>query len=682
MREFSPPFHGAAIRPLHRGSRRIIDADTRKEADGMIAAWLLALSGLVIASLLAAGFRVRARLTAILAGAAGPQPGGSLPGATGPGGMSWRWFARVQLRPYYRVIMLASGLMLAETALALAAPWPLKIIIDHGLGHQPLTGWLRPLDALRPVPLAVAAAIGGLVLLAAAALLGYLVTYLMAAVGERAGLDLRLLTVNHLLRIPPAWAARHPLGELTTRVGADAARVTDTVVSMAEVLVPETAVLAGMAVITSMLDWRLTLVALAVVPLLTVTARVRNRGLRAAQRTSRQCAGDVSAQTADLLARLPSVHIFDRADTEIAETGRLGARAAAASVRALDASARFGPVAEVLPGLGLAAALITGTVEVGAGRLTVGGLVVFLAYLASLQAPVRALVRLSTTISRGEASRVRLAELLAIERPRPAGEGRWVRLARPRPAGCGPGSEQGHGSAGRGAAVDLDAVSFGYRPGQLLLHDLELHIEPGEVLCLTGPSGTGKSTVLALLMRLAEPGSGHILIGGLDTSAMPLSQLSHLVTLVPQDPWLHTGSIAANIAYGRPGASPDEIRLAAIQAGADAFVRCLPDRYHTPVGEHGHALSGGQARRIALARALLRDSPVLLLDEPTVGLDADTETDVLAHLLAATRGKTLLVVTHQPRVMALADRVVALADAQAGPRARVSTRIIATAERR
>jgi len=442
--------------------------------------------------------------------------------------------------------------------------------------------------------------------------------------------------------------------------------------------VPETAVLAGMAVITSMLDWRLTLVALAVIPLLAVTARARNRGLRAAQQASRQCAGDVSAQTADLLARLPSVHVFDRADTEIAEIGRLSARAAAASVRALDASARFGPVAEVLPGVGLAAALITGTAEVGAGRLTVGGLVVFLAYLASLQAPVRALVRLTTTISRGEASRVRLAELLTIERPRPAGEGRRVRPARPRPAGCG----QCHGPAARGAAVDMDAVSFGYRPGQLLLHHLELHIEPGEVLCLTGPSGTGKSTVLALLMRLAEPGSGHIRIGGLDTSAMPLSQLSRLVTLVPQDPWLHTGSIAANIAYGRPAAGPDEIRLAAIQAGADAFVRCLPDRYNTPVGEHGHALSGGQARRIALARALLRDSPVLLLDEPTAGLDSDTETDVLAHLLAATRGKTLVVVTHQPRVMALADRVVTLADAQAGPRAPVSPRIIATAGRR
>ena len=228
----------------------------------------------------------------------------------------------------------------------------------------------------------------------------------------------------------------------------------------------------------------------------------------------------------------------------------------------------------------------------------------------------------------------------------------------------------------------MDAVSFTYRPGQVLLRDLELHIEPGEVLCLTGPSGAGKSTVLALLMRLVEPVSGHIRVGGLDTSAIPLSQLSRLITLVPQDPWLHSGSIAANIAYGRPAADLDEIRLAAAQAGVDAFARRLPDRYNTPVGEHGHALSGGQARRIALARAFVRDCPVLLLDEPTAGLDAETETDVLANLLAATRGKTLVVVTHQPRVMALADRVVTLTSGQVSASARGPQRIITTAERR
>ena len=258
-----------------------------------------------------------------------------------------------------------------------------------------------------------------------------------------------------------------------------------------------------------------------------------------------------------------------------------------------------------------------GTIEIGAGRLTVGGLLVFLAYLASLQAPVRALVRLTTTVSRGEASRDRLAELLAIQQLHPAGDDRSGLPSPGRPAGPYPATRRlcSSGVPACGIAVEMDAVSFAYHPGQVLFRALDLHIEPGEVLCLSGPSGAGKSTVLALLMRLVEPGSGHIRIGGLDTSAMPLSQLRRLVTLVPQDPWLHAGSIAANIAYGRPAASPDEIRIAATHAGVDAFTRHLPDGYNTPVGEHGHALSGGQARRIALARALLRDCPVLLLDD-------------------------------------------------------------------
>ena len=643
----------------------------------MIEAVLLIAVAAVIASSLAAGFRTRVRLATGLARASYPGPGGSLPvGLAGrvQAGVSWRCLARMLLRPSSGVIMLASWLMLAETALTLAAPWPLKVIIDHGLGQRPLAAWLRPLDSLRPVPLAAAAAAAGVVLLAAAALLGYLVTYMMAAVSEQAYRDLRVLVLDHLLRIPPGRAVGYPLGELTARAGADAARVSDTIVTAAEVLIPETAVLAGMAAVTSLLDWRLTLVALAVVPLLALTAQARNRRLQSAQQASRQCAGAVSAHTADLLARLPSVHVFDSADTEIADVGQLSDRAAAASLRALDASARFGPVAEILPGVGLAAALIMGTIEIAAGRLTIGGLLVFLAYLASLQAPVRALVRLTTTISRREASRDRLTELLSIERLHPAGEARPGLPRSSRPAGPHP--------ATCGSAVEMNAVSFTYRPGQVLLRDLELHIEPGEVLCLTGPSGAGKSTVLALLMRLVEPVSGHIRVGGLDTSAIPLSQLSRLITLVPQDPWLHSGSIAANIAYGRPAADLDEIRLAAAQAGVDTFVRCLPDRYNTPVGEHGHALSGGQARRIALARAFVRDCPVLLLDEPTAGLDAETEIDVLANLLAATRGKSLVVVTHQPRVMALANRVLTLTSGQVSASARGPQRIITTAERR
>ena len=177
---------------------------------------------------------------------------------------------------------------------------------------------------------------------------------------------------------------------------------------------------------------------------------------------------------------------------------------------------------------------------------------------------------------------------------------------------------------------------------------------------MRGPSGAGKSTLLALLVRLSDPQRGLITIGGQDITTLSLSDLRSLVTLVPQDPWLHTGTIADNIRYGRPGATRAEILAAAERAGVAAFAAGLPDGYDTHVGEHGRRLSGGQQRRVAIARALLRDTPVLLLDEPTTGLDPVTESRLVNDLPASTRGKTVIFVTHQARLSALADRVVTL----------------------
>ena len=182
----------------------------------------------------------------------------------------------------------------------------------------------------------------------------------------------------------------------------------------------------------------------------------------------------------------------------------------------------------------------------------------------------------------------------------------------------------------------------------------------GEFLCVTGPSGSGKSTLLSLLVRLAEPDDGRISIGGAGIAQIPLRRLRDLVTLVPQDPWLHTGTIADNIRYGRPGASRGQVLDAAQRAGVAAFAGGLPDGYDTLVGEHGRQLSGGQQRRVAIARALLCAAPVLLLDEPTAGLDPATEERLIGDLLAGLRASTLILVTHQPRLQTLADRVVRL----------------------
>jgi len=572
---------------------------------------------------------------------------------------TWLSVARTLLRRDRGVVGLAIWLMLLDTALSLAAPWPLKLVVDYGFGHRRYAGWLVGLKGLSPVGLAGSAAASGLLLLTLGAIAGYLVTYLIGAVAERMAAQLRIGIIGHVVRIAPRDAARFPLGELTSRVDTDAARVADTVADVIDAIVPDLATLAGMAAITALLDWRLTLVVLGVIPLYGLTARQRNRALRPAQQQVRARSGELAALTAGLLARVPAIHVFGRADTEVARYGAVSARTASATIAALDAGARFTPVTDVLPGVGLAAALLVGTVEVSSGRLTVGGLLVFLAYLSSLTAPVRSLARLSATVTRGSASMDRVTELLSLPRLQPAGS---------RLPGAGlpavglPAQRAGYrvGRGRSGVVVSLADVTYSHRPAHPVLAGASLDIRAGEFVCVTGPSGAGKSTLLSLLVRLAEPESGRITIDGHDIARLPLEELRRLVTLVPQDPWLHAGTIAENIGYGRPGATRGEILAAAEGSGVCAFAGAFADGLDSAVGEHGAGLSGGQQRRVAVARALLRDAPVLLLDEPTAGLDPAAESRLVTGLLSQTRGKTVVLVTHQTKLAGRADRVVTL----------------------
>ena len=641
-------------------------------------ALLLAAAGICVTSL-AAGFAARARLARPGPRAAGATPRrASLPippAHAAPDG--WGHLARGLLRPERAVVALAVWLMLLDTALALAAPLPLMVVADHGLSHHRYPALLSGLSGLSPVALAVAAAAAGLLLLMASATTAYLVTFLMGAVSERMAWRLRSSVLGHLLRVAPHRVAAFPLGELTSRLGSDTVAVADTVAGCTETVIPDTAVLAGMIAVTAVLDWRLTLIVLCVIPLYAATARFRNRSVSGASQVARARSGELAALAADLLARIPAVHVFDRADAETACYRHASARAAAASVAALDAGARYSPVIDTLPGLGLSGALIAGTAEVASGHLTIGGLLVLLAYLSSLAGPVRSLTRLSATVARGTVSKDRVAELLRLPLLEPAREAarvlepervepeRVLAGARvPEPARLAvlpfrPGASPSRHAAG--LAVALAGVTYAHRPARPVLSGVSLRVSPGELLCLRGPSGAGKSTLLALLVRLADPQRGLITIGGRDITTLPLSDLRSLVTLVPQDPWLHTGTIADNISYGRPGATRAEILAAAERAGVAAFAAGLPDGYDTHVGEHGRRLSGGQQRRVAIARALLRDTPVLLLDEPTTGLDPAAESHVVRGLAASARGKTVIFVTHQGRLSALADRVVTLA---------------------
>lgn len=615
---------------------------------------LIAAAALTALSL-AGGLSARARLVR--------HPAAGVTAVTAAGLESWRSFSAAMLRQDRRLAALALWLMVLDTALALAAPWPVQLVVDYGLGGRRLPGWLTVLNGWGPVALAFAAAVSGLVLLAAGALAGYLVTYLSGALGERMALRLRTGLAGHLTEVAPRTAAGYPLGELASRLGADVRQVCDAIGAVLENVVPDLALLTGMTVITAVLDWRLTLLTLGLIPLYALTARRRNRSLRGAQRRARARSGELAALTADQLGRLPAMHVFGQGRAETARYATAAALAAEAAVAALDASARFRPVSDLLPGVGLGAALVAGTTEVAAGRLTIGGLLVFVAYLSSLTGPVRSLAGLSTALTRGAASKDRVTELLRL----PAlAQVTAARAARPAARATRPAARRGAAPRG-GAEVIARDLRFAHRDGEPVLDGASLWLPSGTLTCLTGPSGAGKSTLLSLLTRLAEPRSGRIMIDGSDIRELPLAELRALVSLVPQDPWLHAGTIAENIAYGRPDASRIQIAGAAERAGADAFVLDLADGYDTQVGEHGKLLSVGQRRRVAIARALLREPSVLLLDEPTAGLDAVTEAGVADQLLAGTAGTTVLLVTHNLQLAGLADQVVRLESGQLRP---------------
>ena len=562
-------------------------------------------------------------------------------GAAAPATRAPRRSLRGFLKPYRSTLSLASGLTLVETLLDLARPWPLKLAVDNAIGGRPLGGPLAFLDQLGPAGLAAVAALGGIALVGVGALVGYLITYLTSATAERVGADLRESLFGRLLQLGLPFHDRHRSGDLVTRLTGDVARVEDSMVAWFTVLVPEVLTLVGMVVVVLAVDLTLGLAALAVAPPLALVVALRRRRIRAVQRTSRDADAALAGEATEVLRNVRVVQAFTREPEAGARFSGRSRGAVRAALDAMDLEARWSPVADLLLAAGGGLVLWLGVTAVAGGRMTLGTLLVVLAYLSSLYGPIRALARLARTLARGAASRERILEVLdsgevVPEAPDP------VPPAPPR----------------RGLA--LRGVWFAYTEGAPVLRHLDLEVAAGERVCVVGPTGAGKSTLLALLLRFYDPEAGAVELDGVDLRRLELASLRRQIALVPQDPWMLDGTIADNLAFGRPGATPEALEAAARAAFLDDVVSRLPDGWNTQVGEGGVRLSGGQRRRVALARAILRDASVLLLDEPTSGLDAASEQAVLDALDRAAEGRTVLVVSHRLGLAARADRVVVL----------------------
>jgi len=559
------------------------------------------------------------------------------------------WRFRATLVPHRRRLAMGSVLVLAAAALELALPWPLALVVDGVLGGEGVGGVGGPVGRIverltgGDTTAVLALAAGTLVVVAAlGAVTRYASDRLLEGVGERVLADLRTTTFAHLQRLSLPFHAEHRVGDLSERLTADVATMQGLLVATLSVLVPNVVLLAGIAVVTIAIDPGFALLALAIAPALFGVVLHYRRRIKAAAREARRHEGAIAAHATETLSaiRLVQTHAAeDRSDARFA--GHVDARLVAGT-RRLDLAARLPAAVEVVAQTGRAVVLVVGAARVLDGSMRLGVLLVFLSYLQQLYAPMKSLAKLSTTISKGQASAERVEEVLRTER-----------AIADRPGAVG--------AEGLRGELELRDVTFGYDGAQPVLHGVSLRAAPGETVALAGPTGAGKSTVLGLLSRLHDPDAGTVLVDGRDVRDYRVASLRRQVAVVPQDPVLVAGTLLENIAYGAPGASRDQLLAAAEAACVDEFAVRLPAGYDTVVGERGATLSGGQRQRVAIARALVRDCPVVLLDEPTSGLDAVSERLVVQGLERLTKGRTVVVVAHRLSTLQHADRVYVVA---------------------
>ncbi len=577
-----------------------------------------------------------------------PDPHPRLPTAPAPPRVSWReWRDHflASLRPYSVPLVLAHLAMLLDALLTVMRPWPLKVVIDCVIEHKPsrapLIGhWLR-VSTLDPMQILYGACAVSLLIALGTGLSTFYYTRRMGWVGEHFTFDLRRKLFAHMQRLSLRFHDRQRTGDLTTRLSADINAIDDLITDSSHIVIYNGALLVGMVSTMLWLNWRFALVALSVAPLLFATIlryRWRIRGAAREARSSDGLATSLAQETLSSIRTVQGLVQEDQQDERFESQNRMSLNARL-EIKRLQSMAA--PIADLLAAVGLVLVMWYGATRVIARELSTGDVVVFFAYVTNLFAPMRALSRSTGRFYRAEIGAERVVEILR--------QGQEVADL--------PGAQPVFSLRGR---VEFRAVSFCYDPPRRVLSDIDLVIEPGEKLAIVGATGAGKSTLVSLVPRFYDPTSGAVAIDGRDVRGYTVQSLREQISLVLQDSLLFKGTIRDNIAFGRPDASDAEIRAAAATAFATEFVDVLPQGYETNVSERGTTLSGGQKQRIAIARAILRNSPILILDEPTTGLDAASERIVLHALEEAARGRTTLIIAHRLASVHVADRIVVL----------------------
>ncbi len=547
------------------------------------------------------------------------------------------------LRPYRGWLAIILLALLVETAMSLAGPWPLKIVLDSVVGHHPLPQWIVPLLGNRladdSVAIAAAAAAGLVIIGVFGSIAGYIDKYYTESVSQWVANDLRMRVFHQLDRLSLTYYDTQQTGGLLSTITTDISTI-QTFASEATlgILIDLLAII-GMLGLMFWLNFDFALITVAVAPFILVFVMRFKRTVKRATHEVRRRQSDVVAVVQEGLQSMRVVQAYGRQDLAELQLQQAGKAAVDAALRARRVKSLVSPVVTVSVSLCTAYVLYRGASLVLAGAMTIGALTVFLSYLNKFFKPVLDLATMTNSIAQAAVAVERVQSIILADQMIPEA-----------PNATEPAPFKGE--------IIFEKVAFSYQPDTPVLKEISFTIEPGQFVGFVGATGGGKSTAASLIPRFYDPTAGRILVDGVDVRAYKLKSLRAQVGVVLQDTVLFQGTIADNIAYGRPGATRQEVIQTARDADAHEFIAQMPRGYDSAVGERGLTLSGGQRQRIGIARALIRNAPILILDEPTAALDAEAEQLVLQGLARLMQGRTAIAIAHRLSTVRHADNIL------------------------
>lgn len=555
---------------------------------------------------------------------------------------------RQLVKPYRLSLLVIFSAMLVQTAMSVAGPWPLKIILDNVVGTHKLPQWLA--DFLRPfmegsskMQIAAAAAILAVLIALLGALASYIANYYTTSVGQWVANDLRLRTYHHLQHLSLNYFDSHEVGNILSTLTTDVQTIQNFASSSTVGIVVDLLTIICMLVVMFWLNWDFTLIAVAVTPFMLLLVSRFKKAVKKATHEVRKQQADMVSVAQQGLESMRVVKAFGRQQLQESELSDVSHKSVEAALKARRVKALLSPIVNVTVAFCTAIVLWRGSSLILRGAMTAGALTVFLSYLSKFFKPVQDLATMTNTIAQAAVGVERIRGILDADNIIPE-----------KTDATEPENLKGE--------ISFEHVAFCYEKDSPVLRDVCFTIKPGQLVGVVGPTGGGKSTIISMIPRFYDPAGGAVKIDGVDARDYKLQALRKQIGYVLQDTILFHGTIRDNIAYGREGATDQEVREAARLANAEEFISRMPHGYDTMVGDRGETLSGGQRQRIGIARAIVRNNPILILDEPTAALDTESERLVVEGLERLMKGRTVIMIAHRLSTIRDADKILVLKD--------------------